>query len=135
MDINIFQDLFVNKSLSIKKIYITVSIFIISILLIVIFYNEFYDYYEGSATIKDNMITSVVSIYDLKYINNNKNMIIGGSTFSYKIVKIDDYIEGYNVVSIKLNNYNEVDNLFIEYKIIINKDTILDYFIKSMKGE
>ena len=134
MDINIFQDLFINKSLSLKKIYIIVSIFIISILMIVIFDNEFYDYYEGSATVKDNTITSVVSIYDLKYINNNKNMIIGGSTFSYKIVKIDDYFEGYKVVSMKLNDYNEVDNLFIEYKIIINKDTILDYFIKSLRG-
>lgn len=134
MDINIFQDLFVNKSLSLKKIYITVSIFIISILMIVIFDNEFYDYYEGNATIKDNLFISVVSIYDLKYINNNKNMIIGGSTFSYKVVKIDDYIEGYKIVSIKVNNYHDVDNLFIEYKIIINKDTILDYFIKSMRG-
>ena len=136
MDINLFQDLFINKSLSLKKIYITVSIFIISILLVIVFNKDFYDYYEGTASLKENnIITSVVSIYDLKYINNNKNMMIGGSTFAYKIVKIDDYIEGYKVLSLKLDNYKGMDNMFIEFKIVINKDTLLNYFIKSMKGE
>ena len=135
MDINLFQDLFVNKSLSLKKIYITVSIFIISILLIIIFNKDFYDYYEGTASLKENNITSIVSIYDLKYIINNKNMMIGGSTFAYKIVKVDDYLEGYKVVSFELDNYKGIDNSFLEYKIVINRDTLLKYFIKSLKGE
>ena len=136
MDINLFQDLFVNKNLSLRKIYIIVSIFIISILLIIVFNDNFYDYFEGNASLKNgNVISSVVSIYDLKYIINNKNMMIGGSTFAYKVVKVDDYLEGYKVVSLKLNNYKGIENMFIEYKIIINKDTLLNYLIKSMKGE
>ena len=136
MDINLFQDLFINKNLSLKRIYLIVSIFIISILMIIIFNNDFYDYYEGTSSLKDNIVIySVVSIHDLKYINNNKNMMIGGSTFSYKIVKIDDYIEGYKVVSLKLSDYKGIDNMFIEYKIVINKDTIFNYMVRSMKGE
>ena len=62
-------------------------------------------------------------------------MMIGGSTFAYKIVKVDDYLEGYKIVSFELDNYKGIDNSFLEYKIVINRDTLLKYFIKSLKGE
>ena len=135
MEISIFEDLFINRIISLKKIYIVVSIFIVTILSIILFNNNFYDYYEGYASYNDEKLSLIVSIYDLNKITTNSEIIIGGTTFTYKIYKIDNYLEEYKIVNIEVNNYKGIENEFIKYKIIIDRDTVLNYLIKTIKGE
>ena len=135
MEINIYEDLFTNRRVSVNKIYLVVSIFIIIIISIVIFSNNYYDYYEGYATYKEQKLVSIISIYKLNLLTDNNEISIGGTTFTYKIDRIDDYVEGYKVVYLDVNDYKDVDNDYIEFKIIVGKDTILNYLIKTIKGE
>ena len=135
MEINIYEDLFINKNVPINKIYLVVSIFIILIISIVVFFNNYYEYYEGYATYKEQRLVSIVSINKINILKDNTEISIGGTTFTYKIDKIDDYLEGYKVVYLVVNDYVDVDNNYIDYKIIIGKDTIVNYFFKTIKGE
>lgn len=135
MEISIFEDLFINRIISLKKIYIVVSIFIVSILSIIILNNNLYDYYEGYASYNDGNLSLIVSIYDLNKITTNNEILIGGATFSYKINKIDNYLEEYKIININVDNYKGIENEIIKYKVVIDKDTILNYLIKTIKGE
>ncbi len=135
MEINVFEDLFINRRISVNKIYLVVSIFIIIILSIVIFSNNYYEYYEGYATYKENKLVSIISIYKINLIKDNNKISIGGTTFTYKIDRIEDYLEEYKVVYLDVNDYKDIDNDYLNYKIIIGKDTILNYLIKTIKGE
>ena len=135
MEISVYEDLFINRRVSTNKIYLVVSIFIIIILSIVIFSNNYYEYFEGYATYKEQKLVSIISVYKIYLIKDHNEILIGGTTFTYKIDKIDDYLEGYKVVYLDINDYKNIDNDYVNYKIIIGKDTILNYLIKTIKGE
>ena len=52
--------------------------------------------------------------------------------------KIDDYVDNniYKEVTISINKYNNlIDNNVVKGKIIINKTNIINYLIKTLKGE
>jgi hypothetical protein len=140
MDIRMFNDIFVNKVIN-NKIMIVVELFLfLCLLFVIIRFNNFYDYYNGKGEIKNKNILSTLVITDeIEVIKSNKNMMIGNKKYAYIINGIDEesYISNgfvYKVVNIKISNYKELDNNYVNYQIIKKKDTILNYFIKTMRG-
>ena len=143
MKIESYQNNFNNKEISIFKSMIVVAIFIIVLSLIIVFNNEFYNYYSGYGVLeKDNEISILIDINDLNKITNNNKIIIERTTFSYKIISIDEAnIEyGNNIlkkvlIEVLLTKELNIKNNYIKYKIITSKDTILNYILNTIKGE
>jgi len=140
MDIRVFNDIFVNKRIN-GRMMISVEVFLIVCLLFVIMiFNNFYDFYNGKGEIKNNStISSLVTTEDIGIILDNKKMMIGNKEYAYKVNNIENenYVSNgviYKIINIKIRNYKELDNNYIDYQIIKNKDTILNYFIKTLRG-
>ena len=124
MDIRVFNDIFVNKIIDKKKM-IVVELFLLTCLLIMIIcFNNFYDYYNGKGEITDkNIISTLVLTDDIDLIKKNKSMKIDNKEHSYKIKNIEseNYVSNgyvYKIVNIKVDNYEELDNNYVDYQII-----------------
>ena len=66
-------------------------------------------------------------------------MKIDNKEYAYKIKNIEseNYVSNgyiYKIVNIKVDNYEELDNNYVDYQIIRKKDTIINYFINTIKG-
>ena len=139
MNISIFKDIFENRTINKKSIIIVELIFIIILISLIVGVDNLYDYYNNSGEFKDNNISTIVNVKDLDIITSNSEMIINKKTYKYEVNNIeeDNYISNgliFKIVSIKVKDYDEINNNYIEYQIIKDKETILDYFIKTLKG-
>lgn len=143
MKIESYQNNFNNKEISIFKSMIVVAIFIIVLSLIIVFNNEFYNYYSGYGVLEnDNEISILIDINDLNKITNNNKIIIERTTFSYKVISIDEANIEYGnnilkkvIIEVLLTKELNIKNNYIKYKIITSKDTILNYILNTIKGE
>ena len=98
-----------------------------------------YDYYNNSGELKENVLSTIVNVKDLEILTSNDSMIIKKEIYKYDVDSIDEnnYISNgliFKEVKIKIENYKGINNNYIEYQIIKDKETILDYFIKTLKG-
>ena len=139
MNIRIFNDLFINKIVNKKSIIIVESIFIITICLIILFFNNFYSYYSNYGEYKDGCIKTIINGKDIDIITTKKEIKINNKIYSYKVeeIKEEDYISGeafFKEVYIKVKDLDKVNNSYIDYLIIKDKETILNYLIKTLKG-
>lgn len=141
MEITEFQKSFKNNEIKLKTYILVVSI-LLSILLIIIFFNNnLEDYYISKATVKDKKINIVVGIDDLEKITNNKKIKIKNNIFTYKIEKMEDLLyinDAYKSIYLEVDNLTDeilIENNNFEVKIVINKETIFSYLLKTLKGE
>lgn len=142
MQISEYQENFYNKTINLKKIILIISIFIFVILSILVANNSFYDYFNGMLIIEsDKKISTLVIINDLEKILNNNKIIINNVNYAYSIEKIDDdnFINGDDVfkkVYLKINDSEifNVENIYLNYSIIIKKNTIFNYIKESIIG-
>jgi hypothetical protein len=139
IDLKIFKNIFINKKINIKKIIILESIFIIILFLIILLINNLYVYYNNSGEVKDDYLVTIVNIKDLEIISNNNKLKINNKEYVYKIIDIkeDDFVSNgmlYKVVYLGVDNYKSIENNYVEYQIVKEKETILNYFIKTLKG-
>ena len=139
MNISIFKDIFENRTINKKSIVIVELIFIIFLISLIVGFNNLYDYYNNSGEVKDSNISTIVNVKDLDIITSNNEMIIKKKTYNYEVNSIEEnnYISNgliFKIVNIKVKDYDEINNNYIEYQIIKDKETILDYFIKTLKG-
>ena len=120
---------------------ILLSIFIIILLVIILFNNNLKKYYAINGKVVDNKILVLVNNDELKYIVENKELLIerNNHIFTYKIFKINNQNNSnylYNEVFLETTpNEYLIENNIIKLKIITDKTTIFDYLIKSLKGE
>lgn len=143
MEITSYQNSFNNKKINIFKSIIVVLLFIIILSLIIVFNNDFCDYYSGYAVLeKNNEISLLIDVNDLNKITSNDKIIIERTTFSYKIISIDEMNIEYGnsilkkvIIEVSMNEKLNIKNNYIKYKIIISKNTILNYVLKTIKGE
>ena len=139
MNIRVFNEIFVNKYIDKKKMIIVESILVISLILLIIFNNDFYDYYNGKGEVKDNILSTLVFIDDIETLKNNNEIKINDDLYAYKIdsIETENYVSNgfvYKIINIKVNDYKDIDNNYIDYQIVKEKDSILNYFIKTLKG-
>lgn len=143
MEIKNYQNSFYNKKVSVLKSIVVVLFFIVLLSLIIVLNNDFYEYYSGYGILENNNeISILVDIKDLNKITSNEKIIIERTTFSYKVVSIDDVNIEYGtnifkklVIEVPIPNELNIENNYIEYKIITAKDTILNYVLQTIKGE
>jgi len=140
MNIRLFNEIFINKIVDKRKIIYLESIFIIVIFLIIIFSDNLYDYYNNYGELQEeDKISTIVNSKDLEMISSKREIKINNKIYSYEVDSIneDNYINDgkiYKIVIIKINHFQSIKNSYIEYQIIKEKETILNYFIKTMKG-
>ena len=139
MNIKVFNEIFINKIINKKKIIIVELIFIITICLIIAFFNNYYSYYSNEGEYKEGYIRTVINIKDMDIITTKKEIRINDEIYSYKVngISEEDYISSgyiYKEVYLEVNDLKRVNNDYIEYKIIKDKETILNYLLKSLKG-
>ena len=123
-------------------IYIFIGICFIIFLIVIIFKNVYYEsYYVNSGIfIEKDKIKVYVSNSDLNKITTNNKIKIKNKKFAYKIYSISDILFNgdnyYYEVIIESNiNYNiNIVNNFIEFKIPLQKMTILEYILKKVGG-
>ena len=141
MDLEIFKKNIENREINIRPYMILLSIFIIILLVIILFNNNLKKYYAINGKVVDNKILVLVNNDELKYIVENKELLIerNNHIFTYKIFKINNQNNSnylYNEVFLETNpNEYLIENNIIKLKIITDKTTIFDYLIKSLKGE
>lgn len=143
MDIRTFNSSFENKSINLLKPFIVVFTLIVIILTILIFKNDFNDYYIGTGIVnKENTVLILVDVGDINHIIKGNKIIIERTTFSYKINSISDDIIEYGTnylkkvyLDISLPDYLNIVNNNIKYQILVDKDTIFNYIFKMIKGE
>ena len=142
MQINKYQENFYKKKKKKKKIILIILVFIFIILIIVIANNNFYDYFYGMLIVEDDeRISTLVNINDLEKVLNNNEIIINQLHYSYNIEKIenDNFINGNDVfkkIYLKINDNKvfNIKNLYLNYSIIVDKNTIFNYVRKSIIG-
>ena len=141
MNIKQFQSNLKNMNINLVPYILVVSIFICIILLIISFNNKLEDYYVTDSLVKDKQLKIIVNVDDLNKITDNKKIRVGKDIFTYKVEKISDLVIEDNIykeVMINIDNFDDkllIDNNVIKLKIITNKTTILNYLLKTLKGE
>ena len=130
-----YNDLNENKFYNKVCIYIIVVLILLFISIIVLLKIKKSIYYSNRVfIIGDNIITNI-AIDDLNNITNHQYMIIDKNYIKYEIKNIElvsDVITYYKVSLSLENNYKK--NNIMEYKIQLQKENMLNYFISFIGG-
>ena len=138
MDLVSFQRDFRNMEVDIFKYIKVVSILILCLLIIIIKNNKIEDYYFGISKVINNKIEVLIDLDRVNKIKENNKIIIERNTFTYEIEKIDDYLidnSYYKKVTLLLKDNKIKENEIVKYQIIINKETLLEYLFRTIKGD
>jgi len=120
--------------------YIIVTVLMLTTIIVIFKKVEFNKYYSNSGiVISNHEIEIYVNRKDLNKVYNNKKIIINNKNFAYNIKNISEpiyYNDYYYKIILKvkiLDNLN-IKNNFIDFKILLEKQTILKYILKKVGG-
>lgn len=120
------------------KIYnlgIIISIIILIFIYIIFTYN-YQTYYTSKGKVLNNNLELLVDIEDIKYITNNKVIILDGQAYNYIVSSIgndllvDETYNNYQYVYLKISNLNTLNNYVYEVKIPKENQKLVKYFKK-----
>ena len=120
------------------KIYnlgIIISIIILIFIYIIFTYN-YQTYYISKGKALNNNLELLVNIEDIKYITNNKVIILDGQDYNYIVSSIgndllvDETYNNYQYVYLKISNLNTLNNYVYEVKIPKENQKLVKYFKK-----
>lgn len=120
------------------KIYnlgIIISIIILIFIYIIFTYN-YQTYYTSKGKVLNNNLELLVNIEDIKYITNNKVIILDGQAYNYMVSSIgndllvDETYNNYQYVYLKISNLNTLNNYVYEVKIPKENQKLVKYFKK-----
>ena len=120
------------------KIYnlgIIISIIILIFIYIIFTYN-YQTYYTSKGKVLNNNLELLVNIEDIKYITNNKVIILDGQDYNYIVSSIgndllvDETYNNYQYVYLKISNLNTLNNYVYEVKIPKENQKLVKYFKK-----
>lgn len=120
------------------KIYnlgIIISIIILIFIYIIFTYN-YQTYYISKGKVLNNNLELLVNIEDIKYITNNKVIILDGQAYNYIVSSIsndllvDETYNNYQYVYLKISNLNTLNNYVYEVKIPKENQKLVKYFKK-----
>ena len=114
-------------------------IIIIILFLYVINTYKYQSYYITKGIVKDNFIELLVPINDLKYVTDNKQIILDGKKYSYNVneiskdIYVDDKYNNYKYIYIDIPGLSSVNNYVYRWVFsrIILRGTIHKSFITS----
>ena len=120
------------------KIYnlgIIISIIILIFIYIIFTYN-YQTYYISKGKVLNNNLELLVNIEDIKYITNNKVIILDGQAYNYMVSSIgndllaDETYNNYQYVYLKISNLNTLNNYVYEVKIPKENQLLVKYLKK-----
>lgn len=120
------------------KIYnlgIIISIIILIFIYIIFTYN-YQTYYTSKGKVLNNNLELLVNIEDIKYITNNKVIILDGQAYNYIVSSIgndllvDETYNNYQYLYLKISNLNTLNNYVYEVKIPKENQKLVKYFKK-----
>lgn len=114
-----------------------VGVLLILVVLIASFYKKNL-YYENILLMESNEFVLTISYEDIGLIINNNQIIIGNDSYNYYVREVN-ILDSSNLtyqIRIFINGYsNYQSNIFYNYKILLRKETILEYLVRVLKGE
>jgi len=132
-----------NKLYDDKKPLIKIWILILSfigICLLILYSIDYTSYYSNRGVIiSDNYLKIYVDENDLYKISNNSKLKIENKNFAYTIKSISDILFNstyYREVILEMNLDDKINvkNNIIDFKILLDKKTILEYIIYKIGG-
>ena len=113
--------------------YNTCFLIILLIIIIMILFLKKENYYQNYISFVNGKNALLIVDKDyLNYLNQEKKIVLNDITFNYNIDKIEEKENNY-VVSIHFINDISLKTNF--YKIILDKESLLAYLIRTIKGE
>ena len=118
-----------------SKIY-NIGMILLIILLIFIYVSFIYTYktyYINKGTMIDGNLKLLVNLDDIKYITSNNSLKIDNVYYEYQISKIseelyvDDYLNNYKYIYLKVNDLNNIDNYVYEIKLVKKNKKLIEY--------
>ena len=118
-----------------SKIY-NIGMILLIILLIFIYVSFIYTYktyYINKGTMIDGNLKLLVNLDDIKYITSNNSLKIDNVYYEYQISKIseelyvDDYLNNYKYIYLKVNDLNNIDNYVYEIKLVKENRKLIEY--------
>lgn len=142
LDINDYLLQYERKIPNILLLWTIIGAFIIIFGLIISNTVKINDYYQINGIVKDQYLSVLVSIDELKTVTENDNLYIDDIKYNYTIERIgEEIIQDSNVfykelfLDVDLKNKNFVDNNVIKIKFIAKEKTIFKYIFDLIKGE
>ena len=143
MNVSDFQNMFFYSNVKVRNKIFVVLFFIVILLFTVVNNNNFYSYYSGSGVVKNGQFNILVNVKDLDKILNNNKIIIERTTFTYDVYSLSENNLEYGtdifrtvLLNIDLPEHYNIENNYVDYKIITGKDTIMNYVFNTIfKGE
>lgn len=92
-------------------------------------------YYKDVLYIENNDIILTIKYDKLEHIVSNNEIIIYDKTYTYRIdsISINNNME--YKIKILLNYNNLYNNVFLDYRILLNEESIWNYIVRVLKGE
>lgn len=139
IEIENYNKLFSNNKIKIIYIWILVTIFIITSVIIIIKNIDYVDFYQNKGIgIKEGYIKTIIEINDIEKLVNNNNLVIDKNNYKYEIVDFNE-----NINQVGENFYQELlikidtdisTNRYISYKIPIQKYNLFEYIKNKIRG-
>ena len=124
-----------------KYTFYLIIILLILSLSIIVFSNIDYQkmYINEGIVISENKLKIYCNKNDLDRIINNKKIIINRKTFAYKNIVINDIVFNNNyyfevLIDVDLDFTENIKNSIINFKIPLEKMTILKYIVEKIGG-
>ena len=133
-----YSDLY-NKNKSLVKIWL-ILIGVVGCLFLILYSIDYKNYYSSSGIVVENNILKIyVTEDDLDKVSNNSRLKIKDETFAYKIKSISDVL--FNsmyyreiILEIDLDDKLNIKNNVIDFKILLDRKTILKYIYYKIGG-
>lgn len=136
IDINDYRVIYKQNIIGITRIWFCILIFIIIGIFVINKSFKYISYYTNVGEAKDEYFNVYVLIDDLAKIIENQKIIIENEEFAYKIKEISEeniYLNNNYYKEVKLSIAKKMDeNMVINFKIIDNEQTILEYVFETV---
>lgn len=112
-----------------------VGMFIVLLLLALNLVQKDLYYQNDLLVLDDNRVVTRILVRDLVILQGSDNLWINGKKYYYSIIG-GDILEDPMYSKVILSIHNDLlVNSFNHYKILLKKESLLDYFIRVIKGE
>ena len=111
----------------------TILIVIVLTFIYISFIYNYKTYYITKGTMINGNIKLLVNINDIKYISTNSILTINSNVYKYSIKEIsedlyvDDSLNNYKYIYLKVNNLNNLNNYVYEIKFVKENKKIIEY--------
>lgn len=126
-----------------KKIYLKIFLVLGIVIIAFVYINKHFNYsnyLKVYGLVKDkNSISLVMAVNDVSYLRENMKLYDKNTEIAYKVVKVEEeaFIVGdkyFKEVLLLVDDLSLFKNETKEFNLLLEEDTIMNYFINLIKG-